>query len=304
MNRLQANLCLLCVTLCWSTEVVLYACIPDEVPSFATSCITSLAGSLLLFAAFFKRAISALRKNGRGLILGSLLLAVLNSFYNTMYFYGLKSFDVTSGSFTFSMTVVVLPVVLLSIRRNISIETWLSVLFVCLGIATALGPSIQGEQLPGLAIMSGGCLLRAIFIVVLADMTKKHEPLAIAIFLVLFAGLFSMGCWFLQDHRLFFGLPLSKTLIASWAIYSYFIVAISQAFNNIAMSHVTATNATVVYSLEIVFSVTWGTILPASLITPVKLTPRIILGALFIIIGCLSEIFDFRGKRSLHENLK
>ena len=37
MNRLQANICLICVTLCWSMEVVLYACIPEGVPAFATS---------------------------------------------------------------------------------------------------------------------------------------------------------------------------------------------------------------------------------------------------------------------------
>ena len=44
MNRLQANLCLLCVTLCWSAEVILYACVPDGVPAFATSCVTSPEG--------------------------------------------------------------------------------------------------------------------------------------------------------------------------------------------------------------------------------------------------------------------
>ena len=31
MNRLQANLCLLCVTLFWSSEVIIYSCIPEGV---------------------------------------------------------------------------------------------------------------------------------------------------------------------------------------------------------------------------------------------------------------------------------
>ena len=48
MNRLHANLCLLSVTLCWSAEVVLYACIPAGVPAFATTCVTGLAGAALL----------------------------------------------------------------------------------------------------------------------------------------------------------------------------------------------------------------------------------------------------------------
>lgn len=301
MNRLQANICLTCVTLFWSMEVILYACIPEGIPAFATSCVTSLTGAFLLFAAFYRRALTALHKDWRSLIKGSIILALLSSAYNTMFLCGIKSFDVTSGAFTFCMTVVVLPVVLLSLRRRIGLETLLSVICVGTGIVLALGPSLKGEQLPGLALMGGGCLLRAILIVMLADMVKKHEPLAIAIFLEIFAGLFSLLAWFWQDPRLFFGLPMSRMLIASWSIYSYFIVAISQAVNTIAMRRVTATNATVVYSLEIVFSIIWGTILPASVITPVHLTPSILLGAILIILGSLTEIIDFRGKRAQHE---
>lgn len=302
MNRLQANLCLICVTMFWSTEVVLYACIPDGIPAFATSCVTSLAGAFLLAAAFYGRALREMRRSWRPLLTGTLCLAALSAAYNTMYLVGLKSFDVTSGAFTLCMTVVVLPVVLLSIRRRVGLETWTSVGFVSAGILLALGPSLRGGQLGGLVLMGGGCLLRAVMIVLLADLAKKHDPLTIAILLEFFAGLISLGGWLWQDPRLFLGLPMSRMLIASWSIYSYFIVALAQSFNIMAMSHVTATNATVVYSLEIVFSIIWGLVLPASLITPVQMKPSIVIGAAFIIIGSLTEIFDFRGKRGLHEN--
>ena len=64
MNRLQANICLLCVTLCWSLEVILYACIPSGVPAFATSCVTCLAGAALLFVPFRSRVVAELRDGG------------------------------------------------------------------------------------------------------------------------------------------------------------------------------------------------------------------------------------------------
>ena len=48
MNSMQANLCLICVTLCWSTEVIIFANIPESVPPFATTCITSMIGAVLL----------------------------------------------------------------------------------------------------------------------------------------------------------------------------------------------------------------------------------------------------------------
>ncbi|MBQ4479579.1 MAG: DMT family transporter [Victivallales bacterium] len=301
MNRLQANICLLCVTLCWSMEVVLYACIPEGIPTFATACVTSLAGAFLLFIAFHRRGLTALRSDGCRLILKTAFLAALSASYNTMYLCGIKSFDIASGAFTFCMTVVILPVVLLSFRRRIGLETLLSVVLVGLGIIFALGPSLRGEQLPGLALMGGGCLLRAVLIVVLADMAKRHDPLAIAILLELFTGVFALFGWLWQDPRLFFGLPLSRALVASWAIYSYFIEAIALSLNIIALKHVTATNATVVYSLEIVFSMVWGLILPASVITPVHLTPTVVLGAVLVLCGSLAEIIDIRGKRVQRE---
>ena len=283
-------------------EVVIYSCIPEGTPAFATTCVTSFAGSLLLLAAFYKRMLAALRKDWRSLIRGSVILALLNAAYNTMFLCGVKSFDITSGAFTYCMVVVLLPVVLLSLRRRIGLETLFSVLCVGTGIVLAMGNSLQGEQLPGLALMGGGNLLRAVFIVMLADMAKKHEPLAVAIFLGFFAGIFSLPAWLWQDPRFIFGLPMSRTLIASWAIYSYFIVAIAQSFNTLAMSKVTATNATLVYSLEIVFSIIWGTFLPASVITPVDLTPSVLLGAAFILLGNLMEIIDIRGKRTEYES--
>lgn len=237
----------------------------------------------------------------RRLLLNCLVLAVLNASYNTLFLYGTKSFDVASGAFTFCMTVVVLPVVLLTMRRNIASSTWISVALVCSGIVMALGPSLRGEQFMGLALMAIGCLLRAVFIVILADTAKKRDPIAITIFFQLFAGLFSLIGWFGMEPRLFLALPLSRSLIASWAIYAYFIVAFAQTLNIFAMKRVTATNATVVYSLEIVFSIIWSAILPAGIVEDVKLTPFILVGMLLVVVGSLAEIFDFRKVRAKSE---
>jgi len=235
------------------------------------------------------------------LLLTCLGLAILNASYNTLFLYGTKSFDVASGAFTFCMTVVVLPVVLLTMRRSISMSTWISVALVCSGIVMALGPSLRGEQVTGLVFMAVGCLLRAFFIVLLADTAKKFDPISITIFFQLFAGLLSLIGWFCMEPRLFLALPISRSLIASWAIYAYFIVAFAQSLNIFAMKRVTAANATVVYSLEIVFSIIWSTILPEGIVENVKLTPFILVGMILVVIGSLAEIIDFRKARAKHE---
>jgi drug/metabolite transporter (DMT)-like permease len=297
VNRLQANLCLLCVTLCWSSEVVLFACIPGGVPAFATTCVTAFAGAALLAVPFRRRVAAALRGGGWQLVLAALALAALNAVYNTLYLVGMKTFDVASGAFTFSMTVVVLPVVLLTMRRRVERATWLAVALVTSGIVLALGPTLRPVQAPGLAVVGVGCLLRAVHIVILADLVKKHDPLAVAVLLQAFAGCTALAGWAFEDPRLFAGLELTRPLVATWALYAYFVVAFAQTLNVTAMRRVTAANATVVYSVEIVFSLAWGALLPAGIVERIALTPRIAAGALLVVAGSLAEILDFGGRR-------
>ena len=99
MNKLQANLCLICVTLCWSTEVIIFACIPNDIVSFATTAITNAIAAIILSACFFKRVKAELKRSTKKLLLRCLLLGVLNCIYNTLYLQGLDYFDVSSGAF-------------------------------------------------------------------------------------------------------------------------------------------------------------------------------------------------------------
>ena len=301
MNRLQANICLLCVTLCWSAEIILFACIPAGVPAFATTCATPFAGSALLAVSFRRRVAAALRSGGWTFPASALLLAALSTSYNTLFLVGVKSFDVASGAFTFCMTVVVLPVVLLSLRRRVAPATWISVVLVLAGICLALGPALRRTHLPGLAIMAVGCLLRAVQIVLLADLVKKHDPIAVAVLVQGFSSVLALGGWAIQDPRLFAGLPVSRALVAAWALYAYFVVAFAQCLNVFAMRRVTAANATVVYSVEIVFSLLWGVFLPEGIVERVVLTPTVAIGAFLVVAGSVAEIADFRGLRRAAE---
>ena len=123
MNKLQANLCLICVTLCWSTEVIIFACIPAEVEPFATTCITSGIGALILILAFFKRIRAELSAQKTVFLTRCLILGALNCLYNTIFIYGLKYFNLTTGAFTFSITVVVIPVIMLTLRQLVRKQT-------------------------------------------------------------------------------------------------------------------------------------------------------------------------------------
>ena len=294
MNKLQANTCLLCVTLCWSTEVIIFSCIPDSVPPFATTCITSTVGALILFACFFRRVRAAFSAGGRRMLWQSVLLGLINCSYNVMYIYGLSFFDVSSGAFTLCMTVVILPVVLLLMRRRIALRTWLSVLLILAGIFVALSKTLTGAQLPGLALIIIGSVLRAILIIRLNELAKVADPVAVSAVIAASVGIISFIIWTVIQPLTFAAIPWNKQIIAALAIYAYFIIAFTQTLNIFAQKRTTPASATIIYSMEIVFSVIWGAILPATIVDPVVLTPQIIIGTLLVVGGSMIELVSVR----------
>lgn len=297
MNKFQANICLMCVTFCWSTEVIIFACIPADVPSFATTCITSLIGAAILFAAFFRKIKEQLFSRGKQFLLRCLLLSIMNVSYNLLYLIGLKSFDVTTGAFTLSMTVVVLPVILLTLGNSVGKKTLVSAFLVFCGICINLIGTISGVNVMGLAMVTSGCIIRAIYIVKLNKYARESDPVAVSAFISMFAGLISYILWFCVNRRTFASIEWSSTIIASLFIYAYFIVAFAQTLNIFAQRRATPASATIIYSLEIMFSVIWGSVLPASIVDRVAISPRIIIGVLLVVAGNLIEIVDLRAKK-------
>ncbi len=294
MNYLQANLCLLCVTFCWSTEVVIFACIPDVVSPFAVTSITFLAGGALLLLAFWRRIAAGLKEDRNKQLIRCLWLSAINAAYNTMYQFGLADFDVSTGAFTLSLTVVALPIILLIQRKGVEKRTWLSSGIVLAGILFALTGVLTRSQIPGLSVIGAGCVLRAFYIIKLNQYAREHDPVVLSALICISGGVVSYFFWMAVQPNTFLGIPWSPVVIATLAIYSFFIVALAITLNLFAQRRATPANATIIYSLEIVFSVILGAVLPASLIDPVHLTPTLAAGVLCVVAGNLVELLDLK----------
>ena len=299
MNKMQANICLVCVTLLWSTEVIIFACIPDNLVPFATTAITNLIGALLLFLFFFKRIRAEIKNGGKKLLLRILFLSVLNCGYNVMYIYGLKTFDVSTGAFTISMTGVILPVLLFMGKKKVQKKTWFSAGMVFAGILVSYISKIGHINPFGLLMIVGGCVIRAVYIIKLNDYAREHDPVSLSAFISLFVGVFSFIIWLCMQPATFAAIEWNSQIIASLFIYAYFIVALAQTLNIFAQRRANAASATIIYSLEIIFSLIWGMIMPESMVERVKPDIFMMLGVVFILLGNLSEIIDFSHFKSL-----
>ena len=293
MNNLQANLCLLAVTLCWSCEVIIFSVIPDGVNPFATTCVTSLIGAVIMGVCFARRIAAAFQRDRWLLVRRVVLLSVMNTAYNVLYLMGLEYFDVSTGAFTISMTMVVLPVLLLIMRRGVDARTWLSAGCVLAGIAVALVPTALPPQLPGLSIMFVGCAIRAFFIVKLNDYAREHDPVTLAASMSGVNAVIAFVPWCVMQPATFAALPWSTELIAAYVIYAYFIVGFATVLNIFAQRRATAAQSTIIYSTEIVFSTIWACCLPAPLVDPIVLSVPMAVGCALIVAGNLVEIIPF-----------
>ncbi|MBQ6454507.1 MAG: DMT family transporter [Eggerthellaceae bacterium] len=302
MNNLQANICLLAVTFCWSCEVVIFSIIPDDVNPFATTCITSLIGAVLLGACFAKRIVTAFRQDRWLLIRRIAALSAMNTAYSVLFLVGLDYFNVSTGAFTISITAVVLPVMLLVMRRGVEVRTWISAICVLVGIIVVMLPAYEPSQIAGLAVMGAGCLIRALYIVKLNDYAKEHDPLTLATGMSGLNAVFAFVPWFIMQPTTFAALPWSNDLVAAYFIYGYFVIAFTISLNMLAQRRATPAQATIVYSTEIVFSTIWACCLPASIVDPVELSVPIVAGCALIIIGNLVEVLPVGSRKEKAES--
>jgi len=287
--------------MCWSCEVVLLSVLPEGLNPFATTCITSLIGATLLAMCFAKRIASALKSDGAVLVKRIVFLSLLNASYNVLIEIGLEDFDLSVGAFTFSMVAVILPVLMLVMRRGVSMRAWIAALLVFSGIVVAAWPALSTINLNGLGIVLASCLARALYIVKLSDYVREHDPVTLSAGISANNAIVTFIPWLFIEPLTFGALPWSAQFIAILVIYSYFIVAFATVLNTFAQRRTTPTQATIIYATEIIFSIIWAACLPEFFGERMTITPFIITGCALIVLGNIVEIIPV-GKLSKKRN--
>ena len=295
MNRFQANICLLCVTAIWSSEVIVLSCMPDTVIPFAVSCMTNLIGAALLFMCFFKRIKNEIMKAGKGLVIQCALLAVLYFTYNVLYIYGWKSFDVLTGDFTISMTVIFMPGLMFLLRQKVGVRTLVSSAFITVGVVLAFMGNETSPDIKSLLFVFTAAILRGLFYIKLNRAAKEHDSITLAALIILFSGITSYVGWTALQPATFFAVPWSRQVVASLFVHSYFVTVTAQVLNTFAQRRTTASSATIIYSLENVFAALWCVILPAAIVGSVTMTATKVAAVVFVLLGNLTELIRLPG---------
>lgn len=262
MTKLQANICLLAATFFWSVEIILYKMIPAGVPGFAVTCICNLIAAVALGAAFWPKVKA---KPSKKMLFRMLVLSVLNLSYNILvliFFTGLPTLEAT---FALSLTTVILPVVLLVLRRRSEKKLFVCSGMMLVGICIGLGLSFTWESIRLFFVLLLPMALRAVYIVKQNDAAKDYEPVQVQVFVSLGVSLLSFVLWSVEQPGTFLTLDYSGSLVAGLFAYSYFVCIFAGALNIAANRYSSPQDASMIYSFEILMTVLMAITLPTVL---------------------------------------
>lgn len=294
MNKLEANLVLLSITFFWGTQYVFLKNIPAEISTFAFLTLTNGIGFLLVAALFFRE----LRKLTRKLVKSSMLLAVLLFGMNTLLTIGSRALEPSVTSFFSACYIVFIPVVLFFFKKKVSRRNLAGIGCALLGLLFATGPALSNGFDLGVLLVIGACILYATYIVVLEQVVGDASPVLLSMGQMFFGTLFALTGWALTQHETMLNLPTDGSFWISVLVIALFVRGFTTIMQIYAQRYVSAINASLIYSIEIVFTLLTSLFLPAMIGGEVEtLSVPKVAGCALIICGVLISDGTLRLKR-------
>lgn len=291
MTKTQYTILLLSVTLCWSTEMIFLKNIPAEVSSFAVLAMSNGIGTLILSIVFFKHIKNNIKKV---YLLYGVTLAAMNILYNSLIMYSLKFIDSATGSFLISLTIGVIPLLMIFMKRKVTRNNIIGIILIVLGIVLSRDMSSGNGRLAGTAIMLIVCFIRAYYIIKMNDFAKNSDSAVLSVAVGGFVAVISFILWFIVQPKTFFALEYNNAMLSSVFTEGYFICGYAVLINIIAQKYASPTSCSAIYSLQVVFAIIFAAVIPEILGEKTPLTPLRIFACVIIVVGALISEIDFK----------
>lgn len=258
MNKLEANLVLLSVTFFWGIQYMFLKNVPDDVSTFAFLAVTNGIGFSLVTAVFFGELLRITWK----LVLKSLILAVLLFCFNVFLTMGSKLVEPSTASFLAAAYIVFIPVIMAVFGKKVSKNSAAGIVAVLLGIFLAAGVSFKGQG-AGWILLAAADVFFAVYMVAVEQMAGDCNPVLLSMGQMFFGTIFGLAGWLAGSPKTFLKLPADSRFWSSVIVIAVFIRGFTTVMQVYAQRYVTALNASLVFSLEIVFTLCTSLFLPA-----------------------------------------
>ena len=283
MNRLQANLCLLTVVICWSFEYILQKNIPPSVPVPAVMTHTFLLGCFILAVLFHKKLKQNITKDLCIKVAGLGLVSLL---YKRFFLEATRYLPTDLFIFLNTLPLALLPVLLLLFfHEKKPWQVWLGDLLVVLGILGTLDWNFPMQQSKGLGFMVAYSVIYSLYIIFLNKLAKKEEPFSLTTLMLGTIGLLSLFSWIIPDPTVVFKLEYSKPFVASIFGIAYLICGFATALNVTTQKYLSPLDSVAIYCMQPAVVLIMSVTMPPILARKFALTSTNVLCCLIITVG-------------------
>ncbi|MDO4485649.1 MAG: DMT family transporter [Bacillota bacterium] len=290
MKQLKGELYLLLAAVIWGSAFIFQKIGMDYIGPFTFGFFRFTLGSLALLPVIYivgslnskrpkadRRSITPFRD--RQLITGAVLCGLANSIAGSLQQVGIVYTTAGKAGFITSMDIVIVPVILLFLRRKVPFLTWLGIAIACFGLyllCITEGFSIQlGDGL----VMA--CAVAYSFQILLIDYySERVDVLKLSFMQFFIAGILS-----LIPALLFETIDVSSVIDCAVPVLYTAVLEVSVAFTlQIAgQKHTPPAVATVIMSLEAFFSAVCGAMFLGETMSGREITGCVLMMAAFII---------------------
>ena len=249
MNKLEANLSLLAITFFSGIQYVFLKKLSEGVSHFSFLTVTNLLGFLIALAVFSGELF---RLNKKQVLHGALLAAELFGF-NFFMLIGSRGLETSILSFLSASYIVFLPPLMLLFKKKPGWNSILGVIITLSGLALALG--VNACMLNTYSLyMLGSDLCFALYMLTVEHITSESNPAILAMGQMFFGTVFGFSAWVIESGVNGLSLPVSADFWASAFAISFFIRGLYGVVQIYAQRYVSAINASLILSTEIIFT--------------------------------------------------
>lgn len=287
MSRTENNILLFSITLCWAASYVFIKNLPSNLSTYAYLTMTCGISAALLTIMFFKKII----KTKFVTVLKSASLSALlflNLIFDKM---GIDRLDSPTASVLASFSIIIVPVVLIIMRKMPTKNNMLGAVVIMAGIVITSGCRAEYILSEGAMYMLLSAVMTSIYTIAADKITKEEDPMILSVLQMWVTAILGFVMWFIEEPTTFISLVYTNEMLSSIFILAFFGKAYAYVALMYSQKYSNPINVTIIASTEPVVTLVLAVLIPTAF--EEHFTAASVFGAVVIMIGAIISGTDF-----------
>lgn len=283
MTRIENNILLFSITLCWAASYVFIKSLPPDLSAFAYLTVTTGIAAVILSIVFWGR----LKQIHLSTIKASLVLSALLTVNLLAEKQGIALLPASNASFLAALTILVVPLLMLLLHKKPSKANLLGALIIVGGLILTNRFSLSAFMSTGTAYMLFACLASAVYIIAADRITKQENPFLIGVCQMIFTALFGFILWLFENPATFASVTYTRELLSTVFILAFFTKAYAYIILMFSQKYANPMSVTIIAATEPVVTLFLAVLIPVAYGASEALSAFSLIGALIIAFGAV-----------------